>query len=65
MALKKLLGLEAFPVTDEEIMLKIQEAQRQHQSEVEFRMPTKSVKIKVTDVATQGIMREYWDYYAK
>ena len=65
MTLKKLLGLEAFPLTDEEIMQKIQEAQQRHLSVVEFSMPSKRVKIKVSDVEPQGMMREYWDYYAK
>ncbi len=65
MTLKKLLGLEAFPLTDEEIMRKIEDAQQRHLSVVEFSIPTKRVKIKVTDVEPQGVMREYWDYYAK
>lgn len=47
MSLKTLLGLEAFPVTEEEIMLCFQEACRKGLSEVVFSSGTKKIKLNL------------------
>ena len=65
MALKKLLGLESFHLTDEEIIRKIKQAQRDHRHEVIFSSRKKKVTIRLSNVDPAGMMQEYWDYYAK
>ena len=65
MALKKLLGLESFSISDSEIIKRIRKAQSEHKREVVFTSPQKKVTIRLSDVDPAGMMREYWDYYAK
>lgn len=63
MSVKTLLGLEAFPITESEIIRKIEEAQRRHLSEIEFTSPRKRVLVKIGDVEPKGIMRDGGSYY--
>lgn len=66
MGVKKVLGLESFPIADREIMRRIAEARRNDLNEVVFTSPgCKTVKLKLSRVNTAGLMREYDDYYAK
>ncbi len=63
MSLKSLLGLENFPVRDSEIMRRLEEARRNHEKEVVFRMPGRTVKVTLAAVNLQGLMRDYEEYY--
>jgi hypothetical protein len=63
MSVKKLLGLENFSITEEEIMGKLEKAHRNRTQEVEFSSSEKNVKIKLKNVARSGMMKGYWDYY--
>ncbi|PIN75130.1 hypothetical protein COV17_04230 [Candidatus Woesearchaeota archaeon CG10_big_fil_rev_8_21_14_0_10_36_11] len=65
MTMKKLLGLESFPFTEEEIVQRIRDAQRNHLKEVVFSTPNRKITITLGDINPAGMMREYWDYYAK
>ena len=63
MSLKKLLGLEAFALTEEEIVEKIQQAYSQNDTEIEFSSKAKRVVVRVAQptpvarIATGGAMR--------
>ncbi|MBU0459804.1 MAG: hypothetical protein KKH52_04200 [Nanoarchaeota archaeon] len=63
MSVKKLLGLESFPICDSEIMQKIKDAQRQQLTEVEFIFNQKKVKIKIPQLAPEAMMRGYSYYH--
>ena len=63
MSVKKLLGLENFSITEEEVMQKLEDAYRKRIYEVEFSSPRRKVKVKISDVNKAGVMRGYWDYY--
>lgn len=65
MSLKKLLGLESFAIEDAEIIRRIQEASSKKQEVVEFISGKNKVRIKCTQIALEGVMRGYEDYYAK
>lgn len=66
MDVKKVLGLESFPIPDREVMRRIIEARRNDQDEVVFTSPgCQTVKIKLARVNRAGLMKEYQDYYAK
>jgi hypothetical protein len=62
MALKNLLGLESFNLTDEEIIHKIKDAQKKRLSEVVFSSAKNKVTVRLTDVDSQGIMRWAFGY---
>ncbi len=64
MSFKKLLGLDLFDVTEEEIVEKINEANRLQLNEVEFAFFNKRVKVKISPVNPKGMMKGYQDYYA-
>ncbi len=64
MSLKKLLGLEAFPIKDSEIMQKILEAKRNNIEMIEFSSETKKVRINITKLCPDGLMKGYQDYYS-
>lgn len=64
MSIKHLLGLQACPMTDEEVMQAIENARRKQIEEVEFPLPKKKVRLRLNAVKRDGIMREYWDYYS-
>jgi hypothetical protein len=59
MSLKKLLGLEAFPIKESDIMRKIQEARKKHLHEIEFTSNKHKVICRIRDVAPEGITRWY------
>ncbi|MBT4935926.1 hypothetical protein HN734_00275 [Candidatus Woesearchaeota archaeon] len=63
--MKKLLGLESFPFTEEEIVRRIRDAQRKHLKEVVFSTPNRTITISIGDINPAGMMRGYCDYYAK
>ncbi len=65
MSLKRLLGLDGFPIREEEIMQQIREAYLRQKSEIVFSSPSRKVKVKLSSVSPLGMMREYQDYYAK
>lgn len=56
MSLKKLLGLESFPIRDSEIMRRIHEGYRQQLEEIEFSSGERRVKVKLGDVFPGGII---------
>lgn len=62
MALKKLLGLESMPITEEEIMQKLCEARQRKLGEIEFVTSSRKVKVKLKQVNPAGIMKEDWHY---
>ena len=64
MSLKSLLNLEDFPIREEEIIQKLQEAYAQHKENVEFTHRGKRVKVKVSPLRPEGLMRGIFDYYS-
>jgi hypothetical protein len=64
MSLKKLLGLEAFPLRDSEIMKRIIEAKRNNIEMIEFSSETKKVRVNITKLSSDGLMRDHQDYYS-
>lgn len=56
MSLKKLLHLEDFPLTEREIIAKIEDAQVHHQSSIEFVHGKRHVVIKINECSTNGLM---------
>ena len=67
MSIKRLLGLDGFPLDDCQIIQKIVEARNHKQETVEFRVPgSKPVQIRVSKLTPQGIMHgEYRLYKSK
>ena len=65
MSMKKLLGLEFFPLSEEEIARRIKLALRNNQKEVEFVSQKRKVVVKLANVNPQGLMRDWYEYYAK
>lgn len=63
MSLKKVLGLDSFPLTDSEIMGKIAEAKRNNINVIEFSNDSKKVRINISKVASVGLMRGLYDYW--
>ncbi|MEK6950599.1 MAG: hypothetical protein AABX13_02655 [Nanoarchaeota archaeon] len=63
--MKKMLGLEGFPLSDEEISRQLNEACFSNKEVVEFIFGSKRKTVKVHPVAREGIMREYDAYYAR
>jgi hypothetical protein len=59
MSAKKLLGLEACPLSESEIMQKIIEAQKKDLRVIVFPSAGKNVQIRLQRVNPQGIMRQY------
>ncbi len=64
MTLKKLLGLESFPILEVEIMQQIKDACQRKQEIIEFTSGKKKVKLKLSQIASEGVMRDYQDYYS-
>ena len=60
MSLKRILGLEAFSLTDEEIMQRLKEAQFKQLHEIVFTSGKKEVKVKICGVEPLGITRGYY-----
>ena len=65
MALKKLLGMETFPLKEEEIMSKIRDAYLKNQDELVFSCGDQKVKLSLTQLSPDGMMRGYQDYWAE
>jgi len=65
MTLKKMLGLETFPISDEEITRQLHEAFQSQREVIEFVSGSRRVRVRVPQVSAQGIMREYDAYYAR
>ena len=63
MSLKKVLGLDAFSLTDSEIMTKIAEAKRNNINIIEFSNDNKKVRINIGKVASVGMMTGWDDYW--
>lgn len=63
MTLKKLLGLELSPLDEREIMRRIREAQQEKKKEIEFLVGEKRIKLKLSQISPEGLMRDYHDYY--
>ena len=63
MSLKKVLGLDAFSLTDSEIMAKIAEAKRNNINVIEFSNDNKKVRINIGKVASVGMMTGWYDYW--
>lgn len=63
MSLKKLLGMESFPIEEEEIMSRIKEAERKHLKEIIFASGYKKVKVKLQQTSPEGMMRDNFFYY--
>ena len=63
MTLKKLLGLESSPLEEREIMRLIREAQQQKKPEIEFLVGNRRIKLKLSQISPEGLMRDYHDYY--
>ncbi len=63
MSLKKLLRLESFHMTDEEIIKKIRKAQRNHKHEVVFTSKDKTVRLRLSDVDSMGVMQGNLNQY--
>ncbi len=65
MSLKKILGLDSFPLNDSEIMRKIVEAKRNNIEIIEFSSGTKKVRVNISNVASQGMMWQQSDYWGQ
>ena len=63
MSLKRLLGLDKFPIEEAEILRRIEEANLANQSVVEFSFGKQSVKVHLKQISHEGIMKGYEDYY--
>ena len=64
MSLKTLLGLEAFPFREEEIIARINQAYKDEVKEIVFSAGKKKVKIKLNQLSPDGLMRGYQDYFS-
>ena len=64
MSLKKVLGLELFPIEDAEIMHRLQEAFNNRQEVVEFCSGNRKVRVKVNQISPEGLMKDYQEYYS-
>ena len=64
MSLKKLLGLEDFPIKESEIMQKIADARKNNKDVVEFNFDGHNVKVKIPpQTHLDGLMRGWADYF--
>jgi len=63
MSVKQLLGLERFPIKEEEIMARITEAQNQNLNEVVFAFGQQKVKVRLSPTNPQGCMRMWHEYF--
>lgn len=63
MGMKKLLGLDQFPIGEVEIMRKMAEASLTKQEFVEFSSGKQKVRIHLKQMSQEGIMKDYEDYY--
>ena len=63
MSVKKLLGLESFPIKEAEIMFRIAEAQKKNLKEVIYTADRKKVRIKLNHTNPQGCMRMWQEYF--
>lgn len=64
MSLKKLFGLESFPLKDYELIEKIVEAKRNHTKVLEFKNKCgKVIRIKVNDIYPEGVMHGNYRMY--
>lgn len=62
MALKNLLGLRSFPITDGEIMRKIHDARAKQIEEIEISTPEGIVKLKLGKISYEGMMRDSFNH---
>jgi hypothetical protein len=62
--MKTLLGLDSFNISDEEIMRRIQAAYKQEKSEVTFSSGNKKIRINLTKLSPDGLMKGYLNYYS-
>ena len=65
MSVKRLLGLDSFPLTEAEIMRKLEDAFKDNRSEVVFTSKKKEVKVKLNQLSPLGLMDDYRDYFAQ
>ena len=61
MSVKKLLGLETFPIKEAEIMARIADARRKNLKEVIFTGDQRKVKIKKTGLQLADIIKTHGD----
>jgi len=64
MSLKSLLYLDSFPIKEEDIMRKLQEAYAQHKEVIEFSHNHKKVAVRISNLHPEGLMRGYFDYWS-
>lgn len=65
MSLKRMLGLEQFPLDDQEIMRQIAEARRNNINIIEFSSGTKRARINISGISPEGMMYQWQDYWGK
>ena len=65
MSLKQQLGLGTFPINDGEILRQLEEARLNRREVIEFVCGQRRVTVRVSQIAPEGIMREYEAYYAR
>ena len=63
MSVKQLLGLEKFPIKEEEIMTRITEAQNSNLNEVVFTFGQQKVKICMSPTNPQGCMQMSHEFF--
>ena len=63
MSVKQLLGLDKFPIKEEEIMTRISEAQNQNLNEVVFTFGQQKVKIRMSPTNPQGCMQMSHEFF--
>ena len=64
MSIKKLLGLEHFPIKEHELIERIASARRSHTDVLSFTLPSgKSVRFQVSALYPEGIMQGNYKQY--
>lgn len=63
MSLKVLLGLEGCPLSEQEILFRLAEAQRRELYSIEFPVKGRYVRVTLKAINQQGIMKDYESQY--
>ena len=63
MSMKRLLGLELCPLQESEIMQRLQDGFRNNLDEIEFSFNHRIVRVKLSHLSPEGMMRDYQEYY--
>jgi len=62
MSLKKILGLENAPISERELLAKIQEAKQNNQDTLILNIEGKKITIKLSRISPDGMMRDSYNH---